>query len=71
MDSLTLFGLLAVTLMLIFYALEDRNSAYILAFAVACALASVYGFLQGAWPFGVIEAIWAVVAIHRWRKKSK
>jgi len=70
MDSLTLFGLLAVTLMLTFYALEGRNPAYILAFAVVCALASIYGFLQGAWPFGVIEAIWAVVAIHRWRKKS-
>jgi hypothetical protein len=70
-DSLTLFGLLAVTLMLTFYALEDRNPGYILAFAVACALASVYGFLQRAWPFGVIEAIWAGVGIHRWRKKSK
>ena len=70
MDSLTLFGLLAVTLMLIFYALEDRSPAYILAFAGACALASIYGFLQGAWPFGAIEAIWAGVAIHRWRKKS-
>ncbi len=70
MDSLTLFGLLAVTLMLVFYALEDHSPAYILAFAGACALASVYGFLQGAWPFGVIEAIWAGVAIHRWRGRA-
>ena len=70
MDSLTLFGLLAVTLMLIFYALEDRSPAYVLAFAGACFLASAYGFLQGAWPFGVVEAIWAIVAIHRWRRKS-
>lgn len=67
MDSLTLFGLLAVTLMLVFYALEDRNPWFILAFAGACALGSVYGFLQGAWPFGVIEAIWVGVAIWRWR----
>ena len=57
--------------MLIFYALEDHHPAYVLAFAVACALASVYGFMQGAWPFGVIEGIWAGVAIPRWRKKSK
>jgi hypothetical protein len=70
MDGLTLFGLLAVVAMLIFYALEDRNPDFILAFAGACALASIYGFLQGAWPFGVIEAIWAGVAVWRWRKHS-
>jgi hypothetical protein len=70
MDGLTLFGLLAVTAMLVFYALEDRSTWYVLAFAGACALASVYGFLQGAWPFGVIEAVWALVAVHRWRRKS-
>jgi hypothetical protein len=70
MDGLTLFGLLAVTAMLIFYALEDRSPRFILAFAAACALASIYGFLQGAWPFGVIEAIWAGVAVHRWQKRS-
>jgi sterol desaturase/sphingolipid hydroxylase (fatty acid hydroxylase superfamily) len=65
MDGLTLFGLLAVTAMLVFYALEDRSAWFIIAFAGACALASVYGFLQGAWPFGVVEAIWAGVAMHR------
>jgi hypothetical protein len=70
MDGLTLFGLLAVTAMLIFYALEDRNPGFILAFAGACALASIYAFLQGAWPFGVIESIWAGVAVWRWRKHS-
>jgi hypothetical protein len=66
LDGLTLFGLLAVTAMLVFYALEDRSHWYVFAFAVACALASIYGFLQGAWPFGVIEAIWAFVALKRW-----
>ena len=55
MDALTLFGLVAVTAMLVFYALEDRSHWYILAFAAACGLASAYGFLQGAWPFGVVE----------------
>jgi hypothetical protein len=70
MDTLTLFGLLAVTAMLVFYALEDRSSRYILAFAGACLLASLYGFLQGAWPFGLVEAIWAGVAVDRWRKRS-
>jgi hypothetical protein len=65
---LTAFGLFAVTAMLIFYALEKRSSWFILAFAVACALGSVYGFLQGAWPFGVVEAIWSVVALRRWWK---
>ncbi|MFL6823888.1 MAG: hypothetical protein ACJ8FA_15120 [Xanthobacteraceae bacterium] len=69
MDHLTLFGLLAVTAMLIFYALEDHSPWFILAFAGACVLASIYGFLQGAWPFGIIEAIWAAVAGYRWRKR--
>ena len=69
MDALTAFGLFAVTMMLITYALEDRSPWFILAFAGACALGSVYGFLQGAWPFGVIEAIWAGVAVWRWGKR--
>jgi hypothetical protein len=71
MDALTLFGVLAVTAMLLFYALEDRSPWYILAFAGACALGSAYGFLQGAWPFGVVEAIWSGVAILRWRTRMK
>ena len=65
MDRLTLFGLFAVTLMLVTYALEDRSRWFILAFAVACALGSIYGFLEGAWPFGLVEAIWTVVALRR------
>jgi hypothetical protein len=68
MDALTLFGLFAVTLMLVTYALEERSHWYILAFALACALGSAYGFLQGAWPFGVVEAIWASVAVRRWTR---
>jgi hypothetical protein len=66
MDALTAFGLFAVTAMLVTYALEDRSPWFVLAFAAACGLGSVYGFLQGAWPFGLIEAIWAGVAIRRW-----
>ena len=65
MDRLTSFGLFAVTAMLVTYALEDRSRWFVLAFAIACALGSVYGFLQGAWPFGVVEAIWAAVALRR------
>lgn len=68
MDGLTAFGLFAVTAMLVCYALESRSNWYILAFAAACALGSVYGFLQGAWPFGVVEAVWAGVALLRWRR---
>lgn len=72
LDKLTLFGLFAVTAMLLCYALEARSRWYVLGFAGACALGSVYGFLQGAWPFGVVEAIWVVVAFRRWlmRKSS-
>jgi len=71
MDSLTIFGLFSVTAMLIFYAVEDRRPTYILCFAGACVLGSAYGFLQGAWPFGLVEAIWAAVAVRRWRVKAK
>jgi hypothetical protein len=72
MDLLTAFGLFAVSAMLIFYALEPRGRFYILGFAAACGLGSVYGFLQGAWPFGLVEAIWAFVALARfWKKESE
>jgi hypothetical protein len=70
MDWLSLFGLFAVTAMLVFYALETRGRWSILAFAAACLLGSLYGFLQGAWPFGVVEAIWALVALRRWLAKE-
>ena len=53
--------------MLIFYALENRSPWFILSFAAACVLGSIYGFLQGAWPFGLVEGIWSLVALRRWR----
>ena len=66
MSPLTTFGLFAVTAMLVCYALEQRSTWFLLAFAVSCLLGSAYGFLQGAWPFGLVEAVWAVVAARRW-----
>ena len=71
MDPLSAFGLSAVIAMLVFYALEDRSPWFVLAFAGACGLASIYGFLQGAWPFGLVEAAWLLVALHRWRRVTK
>lgn len=72
MDALTAFGLAAVTLMVLFYAFESRSPWCVLGFAVACVLGSVYGFLQGAWPFGAVEAVWALVALRRWwRRRSR
>ncbi|MET3722974.1 hypothetical protein [Sphingomonas trueperi] len=66
MDALTWFGLFAVTAMLVTYALEARSTWWVLCFAGACLLGSAYGFLQGAWPFGLVEAIWSLVALRRW-----
>ena len=66
MDRLTAFGLFAVTAMLITYALESRSHWATLAFAGSCWLGSTYGFLQGAWPFGLVEGIWGVVALRKW-----
>jgi hypothetical protein len=67
MDRLTAFGLFAVTAMLVTYALEPRGRVWTLAFAASCALGSGYGFLQGPWPFGLVEAVWALVALNKWR----
>ena len=66
MTPLSAFGLFAVTAMLVTYALERRSPWFVLAFAAACALGSVYGFLHGAWPFGLVEAVWSFVALRRW-----
>ena len=66
MSGLTLFGLLAVSAMLLCYAFEARSHWFVLGFVAACGLGSAYGFLQGAWPFGVVELIWAIVAFRRW-----
>ena len=69
MSPLSVFGLVAVTAMLVTYAFEERSPWFTFCFAGACALGSAYGFLQGAWPFGIVEAIWAVVALDKWRKR--
>lgn len=71
LSSLTLFGLCAVTAMLVCYAFEHRSRWFILGFALACALGSAYGFLQGAWPFGLVEFVWALVALRRWRNAGR
>lgn len=67
MGALTLFGLFAVTAMVVCYTLEHRDKRFILAFAAACLFGSVYGFLQAAWPFGFVEIVWATIAVRRWR----
>jgi hypothetical protein len=71
MDLLTLFGLFAVSAMLVCYACEQRSPWFILAFAGSCALGSAYGFLQGAWPFGLVEAVWSLVALSRWWRVTR
>ena len=71
LNPLTLFGLFAVTGMLVCYALEKRSHWFVLGFALACVLGSLYGFLQGAWPFGLIEFLWALIALRRWRNSGR
>jgi hypothetical protein len=68
---LTLFGATAVTFMMVMYALERRHPGFVLAFACGCALSSAYGFLAGTWPFGVVEAIWSAVAVHRYAEHRR
>jgi hypothetical protein len=66
--GVTIYGVCAVSFMMAMYALERRGRAFILAFALGCVLSSVYGFLSGAWPFGVVELVWSFVAVHRYRQ---
>jgi hypothetical protein len=68
MDALTLFGFAAVLFMLVCYVLEDRAPFWTLLFALGCVASGVYGFLQGAWPFAMVEIIWTGVAVQRWAK---
>jgi hypothetical protein len=68
--SVTLFGVLAVSFMMLMYALEKRGRSYIALFAVGCALSSAYGFAAHTWPFGVVEALWTFVAIRRWQRAA-
>jgi hypothetical protein len=68
---LTAFGAIAVTFMMVMYALEHRGRRFILAFAAGCVASSAYGFLAGTWPFGVVEALWAVIAIRRYLSGSE
>ena len=69
MDAVTAFGVVALTFMMLMYALESRGRAFVLAFAAGCALSSVYGFVSGAWPFGPVEAIWTGIALRRYLKR--
>jgi hypothetical protein len=68
--TVTLYGIVAVTFMMVMYALEARGRGYILGFAAGCVASSVYGFLSGAWPFGVVELIWAGIAVRRWADQA-
>ena len=67
---LTVFGASAVTFMMLMYALERRDRRFVFAFGCGCLLSSAYGFLAGTWPFGVVEAIWAIIAFRRYRADS-
>jgi hypothetical protein len=68
--AVTIYGVCALTFMMVMYALERRGRGFVLAFALGCALSSGYGFLSGAWPFGVVELIWCGIALSRWRQAS-
>jgi hypothetical protein len=66
----TVYGVVALTFMMTMYALEHRGNAYVAGFAAGCALSSGYGFLSGAWPFGVVEGIWSLIALRRYQAAS-
>lgn len=65
MDYVTIYGVVSLTFMMVMYVLEPRGRHFVILFSLGCALSSAYGFASGAWPFGVVEAIWCVLAIRR------
>lgn len=67
---LTVYGVVVLTFMMMMYALEGRGRWFVLAFALGCALSSSYGFASGTWPFGVVEALWCAIAVHRFTRKT-
>jgi hypothetical protein len=71
MDPVTVYGVAALTFMMLMYAFEHRGPPFILAFAAGCALSSAYGFLSGAWPFGIVEIVWCVIALRRYATASR
>ena len=70
MSALSAFGLFAVTAMVVCYSFEHRSRWFVLGFAASCLLGSIYGFLQGAWPFGLVEALWSAIALRKWWLRS-
>lgn len=70
MDTVTIYGVLALCFMLGMYALERRGRVFVVGFAVGCLLSSAYGFLSGAWPFGVVEIVWCAIALWRLRGRA-
>jgi hypothetical protein len=68
---LTIFGVIALTFMMAMYALEQKDRRFVLAFALGCALSSAYGFASHTWPFGVVEAVWCVIAVHRFYREAR
>ncbi len=69
--AVTVFGVIVLTFMMTMYAFEHRGRRFVLAFAAGCLLSSAYGFLAGAWPFGVVEVIWALIAFRRWKGQAE
>jgi dolichyl-phosphate-mannose--protein O-mannosyl transferase len=68
MSPLTIYGVVVLTFMMVMYALERHDRRYVLGFALGCALSSSYGFASGAWPFGVVEGMWCLIAVHRFSR---
>jgi len=66
--AIEIFGLCAVSAMMITYALEERSPAFILGFAASCAAAALYASLIASWPFAAVESLWSVVALRRWHR---
>jgi hypothetical protein len=66
----TIYGVCALTFMMAMYALESRGRRFILGFACGCLLSSTYGFLSGAWPFGLVELVWTGIALRRYSETA-
>ena len=68
---LTLFGSVAVAIMLLSYWLENRSKWMVLVFAGGSALTAVYSGLAEVYPITVIETLWTGIALQRFRRRVR
>jgi hypothetical protein len=65
MDGTMVFGVLSAGMCAACYFQRHKGPVAMLTFAVSLAATGVYGFMEGAWPLGLLETAWAMDAARK------